>query len=89
MHIAMLAKCICQIFTIRDSYLFSLAGTAGATEKGCLQKSMRKILQHTLILIVMAWLSNALASATVIGKLCSTPSHLQGIELDEGPQHKI
>lgn len=32
--------------------------------------------QRTLTLMVMAWLSKALLSATVIGRLFSTPSHL-------------
>ena len=32
--------------------------------------------QRTLTLMMMAWLSKAWLSATVMGRLCSTPSHL-------------
>ena len=37
--------------------------------------------QHTLTLMMMAWLSKAWLSATVMGRLCSTPSHLRTEEL--------
>ena len=37
--------------------------------------------QRTLTLMMMAWLSKAWLSATVMGRLCSTPSHLRTQEL--------